>query len=45
MDIKFIPFQSHSDKHGSLVAVENYENIRFTVKRVSEKFKKLFVYL
>ncbi len=34
MDIKFIQFQSHGDKRGSLVSLEQNKNIPFDIKRV-----------
>ncbi len=34
MDIKLIPLQIHSDERGALIALEQDQNIPFTVKRV-----------
>ncbi|HCN8169114.1 TPA: WxcM-like domain-containing protein, partial [Escherichia coli] len=34
MEIKFIPLQKHGDDRGSLVALEEENNIPFTIKRV-----------
>lgn len=34
MDIKFIQFQSHGDDRGSLVSLEQNQNIPFDIKRV-----------
>ena len=33
MDIKFIEFQSHGDKRGSLVSLEQNKNIPFDIRR------------
>lgn len=38
MDIKFIPLQTYGDERGSLVALEETENIPFAIKRVYYMF-------
>ncbi|MCT4706787.1 FdtA/QdtA family cupin domain-containing protein [Enterobacteriaceae bacterium H16N7] len=38
MDIKLIPLQKHGDERGSLVALEESENIPFEIKRVYYMF-------
>lgn len=39
MQIKLIPLQAHGDDRGSLVALEEGENIPFEIKRVYYMFK------
>ena len=34
MEIKLLPLQSHGDDRGSLIALEEGENIPFEIKRV-----------
>ena len=34
MDIQMIKFQTHGDERGALIALEEYKNIPFEVKRV-----------
>jgi len=38
MDVKLIELQSHGDERGSLVALEEFINIPFTIKRVYYMF-------
>ncbi|MDM5066756.1 sugar 3,4-ketoisomerase [Aeromonas salmonicida] len=39
MQVKLIPLQTHGDERGSLVALEEGENIPFEIKRVYYMFK------
>lgn len=41
MDIKFLQLQAHGDVRGSLVALEQENNIPFEIKRVYYMFKTL----
>lgn len=39
MDVKKIKFQSHEDDRGNLVAIEEYKDIPYSIKRVYYIFK------